>query len=446
MHPLRPDQRDLVDRCSQAFVARGRAGVMQGATGFGKTHTAAEIIRRAVARNNRVVFGAHLDTLITDTHARLHTAGIYAGFVQAGRRAEPLAPVQVASLQTLHARGERPPADLLIVDECHRAASPTVRAILEAYPHAFLLGLTATPQRGDGRPLDVFQWMECGPSVRALMGDGHLVPCDVLSPEVPTEALISEPVDAYERWLAGLRTIIFATSIDHAEWICHGLRSRGWAAATLTGETSRAEREAQRQRLRLGPADPDGLAAIVSVNAIIEGWDEPSVEGIILAREFGVTGGFLQAIGRGLRPSPATGKTRCTVVDLRGAVNLHGLPDEERVWSLSGRPRRTEKLISLARCATCAAIFRRAARCPRCGAELTAAEQRSLPRVLRREEKVALLSDLPQADRDRRYYFGLVQVAQKRMRKSPPAAHAWARAAFVKRFGRPAPGTAGAAA
>lgn len=432
----RPYQLDLVERCSRAFV-RARAGVMQLATGGGKTATASEIIRRSLRLGNRVVFAAHLDTLIEDTHARLAAYDIDAGFVQAGRPTNPTAAVQVASLQTLHSRGERPPADLFIVDECHRAASPTVREILAAYPAAYILGLTATPQRGDGQPLDVFSWMECGPSVRELTAAGHLVPCDVITPEHPTDALISEPVDAYVREMSGQRALVFASTVEHAEWIAHGFNARGIPAAVVTGETPRAER----QRLRAAVTE-GATRVLVSVNVFIEGFDLPAIEGIVLARAFEVTGAFLQAIGRGLRPSSATGKERCTVIDLRGAVNLHGLPDEDRIWSLTGRPRRAEKLASLRRCAACAAIFRPASYCPRCGV-VCEATARDLPRVLRREEKVGLLSDLPQNERDRRYFWSLYRVASTRMRKSPPAARGWALSQFRKKFGRdPATGVA----
>ena len=427
---LRPYQADLVARCAAAFRTKGRTGVMQLGTGGGKTATASEIARRAVARGSRVVFAAPLDTLVSDTHARITAAGIEAGYVQAGRPTSPNAPVQVASLQTLHARGERPEADVLIIDECHRAASPTIRAIIESYPTAWILGLTATPQRGDGQPLDMFEWMECGPSVRELTRQGHLVPCDVLAPAAPVEALVSEPVEAYLRHVPSQRALFFCASIDHAEWVAHGLASRHVPAAVITGETGRAEREDARARFGAGD-----LKALCSVNVFIEGWDCPETEAIVLAREFGVVGSFLQAIGRGLRPAP--GKRRCTVLDLRGSVNMHGLPDEDRVWSLDGKPRRVEKLAALTRCVHCAAIFRPASVCPRCGeaVERGAAETR-LPRVLTRDEKLERLSHLTQEQRDERYFHSLVNVARVRMRKPEGAARAWARVQFEKRFGR----------
>lgn len=427
---LRPYQQDLVHRVSQAF-RRGRAGVMQMATGGGKTACAATIIERAVAKGRRVVFAAHLDTLVGDTYARIVKAGVHAGYVQAGRPSDPTAPTQVASLATLYSRGERPPADLIIVDECHRAPSASPREILESYGKAWILGLTATPQRGDGQPLgEIFDWMECGPTVRELIAQGYLVPADVLAPIVPVDALVTEPVEAYLAHCKGRRAIVFAANVNHAEWIAYGLTARGVPAAVITGETPRAEREAARTMLVEG-----GLSALVSVNVFVEGWDCPSVDAVILAREFSVVGSFLQAIGRGLRPAP--GKTDCVVVDLRGSVNLHGLPDEDRAWSLTGKPKRTEALAALRRCLKCAAIFRPARTCPRCGAVSDAkAEGAKLPRILDRDEKLERLSHLSQEDRDRRYLMSLVNVAINRMRMPEHRAEQWALRTFERKFGR----------
>ena len=118
-------------------------------------------------------------------------------------------------------------------------------------------------------------------------------------------------------------------------------------------------------------------------------------------------------------------------------MNLHGLPDEDRVWSLTGRPRRTERLPALARCLACAAVFRPASTCPRCGeAFARGVEGARLPRVLTRDERLERLSHLTQEQRDERYFRSLVNVAERRMRKRPGAARVWALAAFVKRFGR----------
>lgn len=430
---LRPYQVELVERVRHEFANGARSVVMQAGTGSGKTTMAADVLRRSVAIGRRAVFLAHLDTLVEDTGERLAAAGVHAGFVQSGRAADPLAPVQVCSIGTLNSRpDERPPADLVIVDECHRAMAARVRQILGCYPNARILGLTATPQRGDGQPLgDVFDRLVCGPSVRELQRLGFLVPVDVIAPPDAVEhGLVCDPVEAYERWTPGKRAIVFASNVAHAEELAGRFNERGHTAGLFVGETGRAERRDLRAKLTTGD-----LRVLVSVNAIVEGFDVPAVEVAILARSFTVCGSFLQAIGRTLRPSSETGKTRATVLDLRGAVNLHGLPDEDRTWSLDGTAVcRTETIPALRKCAECWALFRPATRCPRCGATMEAAPK--LPRNLNRAEVMQRVSALPQDERDRRYLESLERVALGRLRLPVGRASTWARAQFYKRFGR----------
>src|SRR5262249_4860431 len=114
------------------------------------------------------------------------------GIIQAGVRPRPLEPVQVASIQTLWMRAkhagklELPSADVLVVDEAHHILAKTYRQIIESYPDAILLGLTATPCRGDGRGLGgIFQTMVECPQVRELIKGGYLVKTRVYAPVQP---------------------------------------------------------------------------------------------------------------------------------------------------------------------------------------------------------------------------------------------------------------------
>lgn len=429
---LRPYQAELMDRVVTAFNSGTRTAVLQLGTGGGKTAAASWLLERAMGKGIPSVFLAHLDTLISDTADRLRASGVRCGYVQAGRAEDKGALVQVASMMTLHSRGLRPDAGLVIVDECHRSMGSALRRIIEAYPKAWILGLTATPQRGDGKPLgELYETVFAGPSNRWLTTEGYLVPCDVIAPRTFNEdGLVEDPVAAYVRDAPGTRAIVFASTVVHAEKLVADFAAAGYGAALVVGETARAERE------RVVAAVTEGSRRIlVGVGVFIEGFDLPAIETVILARAFTVTGSFLQAIGRGLRPSASTGKAKCTVLDLRGSVHLHGLPDEDRAWSIVGAAcRRTEAEVRLRRCSECMAIFRSAAACPRCGAVATRAN--SIPRVLTRAEKMEKLSALPLAVRDSRYLDRLRFVAGTRMRKTPAQAEAWAVATFVKRFNR----------
>jgi len=170
-------ERELEQRCKLLLVAP---------TGSGKTVIASEIIKRAVAKYRTALFLAHRREIIQQTSAKLTANGVRHGIIMAGIDPRPMEPVQVASIDTLLVRGVRsdamrlPPADLLIFDEAHRARGRTREHLINLYPNASLLGMTATPCRGDGRGLgNIFDKMiEC-PQVAELITGGYLVPSRV---------------------------------------------------------------------------------------------------------------------------------------------------------------------------------------------------------------------------------------------------------------------------
>ncbi len=433
MIALRPYQAELIARIVDAFNSGIRTAVMQLGTGGGKTASVTALLARAVSKGIRCLFLAHLDTLITDTAERLREAGIACGFVQAGRAVDPDAPVQVGSMQTLHVRGVRPPAGLVVIDECHRTMADSVRGIVESYPEAWILGLTATPQRADGKALgNVYQALFCGPSNRWLTDAGYLAPCEVIAaPEFLDKGVCEDPIAAYEREAPGSRAIVFVSTIDDARKLASRFEARGHRAAVLLGETSRADRARLIDSMRGSAGEGHGLQILIGVGVFLEGFDLPCIETVILARGLTVTGAFLQAIGRGRRISE--GKTRCLVIDLCGSVWLHGLPDDDRAWSITGRAvRRVDLKTPLKRCKACLAIFKVAVACPRCGArgELVVRGRLRLTRT----EKLARLDDIAPEKRDERYLSRLLFVAKTRVRSADPAA--WALAKFRKQFGR----------
>ena len=434
---LRPYQVTLIERICDA-LRRHRAVLAVAPTGAGKTRMAVSVIERALASGYRVLFVAHLDSIVSDTQERLVEAGLRAGYIQAGRTGDQDALVQVASIQTISVRGLRPFGDarklLIIADEAHRGLARMWVELFRAYPDAGLLGLTATPQRGDGRPLgDVYDVIVEGPSPAELLADGFLSPVDVRHADYQTSNLARDPVEAYLELPLDAnggrpRSIFFAKNIAHAEQLTGQLVEAGIPTATIIGETKRAERREIRAKLMSGE-----IRAVVGVSVFLEGWDCPALEVVVLARPFSVWGAWLQALGRGRRPCPATGKTWCTVLDLHGSIWEFAPPDEKLRFSLSGEPMAlAEPLPAVMRCKECFATFRPAKRCPRCGATTRGAAK--IPRVMSRQEKLRSLEGLPRSERDRRFCEAIARKGAAKM--GAEASWAWAKRVFFERFGR----------
>ena len=189
---LRPYQETVIADFNREVAAGRRRIILVAPTGSGKTVVASATIKAATKSRRGVLVLAHRREIVGQTSQKLQAHGIPHGIIQAGVSERPLEPVQVASVQTLHARAVRsdrmqlPPADLLIIDEAHHCPAASYRAIIDAYPDATLLGLTATPCRGDGRGLGgIFETIiEC-PQVADLITQGYLVKTRVYAPAIP---------------------------------------------------------------------------------------------------------------------------------------------------------------------------------------------------------------------------------------------------------------------
>ena len=150
------------------------------------------IIKQKAEVRKFVLVLAHRREIITQTSKKLSDVGIAHGIIMAGTPSRPLENVQVAAIQTLHRRAigaeimDLPPADLLVIDEAHHCPAETYRKIIDQYPNAILLGLSATPARGDGRGLGgIFETIiEC-PQVAELITQGFLVKTRVYAPVDP---------------------------------------------------------------------------------------------------------------------------------------------------------------------------------------------------------------------------------------------------------------------
>ena len=262
-----------------------------------------------------------------DTARRLRAAGVPCGVVMASE-ARTDAPVQVCSIQTLVAREQHPPADLLVWDEAHHCAAETYRAIRAQYPAAWHLGLTATPERSDGAPLgDAFEALVAPVTVSELVDLGHLAPIDVIAPATRLQSAIgATPAAAWLEHGGGRPAVVFCGTIAESRECVEALGAR---AAHLDGATPTRERDEILRRFEGGDLDVISNCAVLT-----EGWDSARAEVCVLARGCGSLPVYLQTIGR-VRRTGGRADKRCLLLDLAGAAHEHGLPDEDRDWSLS---------------------------------------------------------------------------------------------------------------
>lgn len=387
---LRPYQAKAVHDLRLAFRHGARAPLLVLPTGGGKTICMAEILRSLSARGRSAMVLVHRRELIAQTSHKLDLAGVPHGIIAAGVTPAD-APIQIASVQTLVRRLERiaTPPDLIVIDEAHHATSSSWSRVLQHWPDALRLGVTATPIRLDGRGLSAaFDCLVHGPSVADLTRAGFLCASRIYAPPVVADLsqlrrragdfAIDQAADAmdrptvtgdaishYQRLAGAQRAIAFCCSVQHAEHVCACFNAAGIPAATLLGSLDPVRRDDAVARF----ANCE-LQILVTVDVVSEGFDIPAAGCAILLRPTQSLGLYLQQVGRVLRPSP--GKQHAIILDHVGNVHRHGWPDDHRDWSLDGVLKRAgaggSAAPSVRTCSECFAAFKPAPICPACGA------------------------------------------------------------------------------
>ena len=340
MLELWPHQSRTLAELHTRWEANVRSLIAVMPTGAGKSRLGAAAVSDLVKQGKRTLWLAHRKELVEQAAATLVQNGIRdVGLISPHHRPNRYAPVQVASIDTLLARGWRPPADLVVFDEAHRAPSRTRRALLGGYDSARLLGLSATPQRGDGQPLnDLFDELVVGANYSELIAAGHIVPCRVFQPpEYVRSDLAREPIDAFREieagGFAGLRWIAFGRDVKQCEQRVSEFRMAGVRSTLVTGQTPKA------QRTRIFSDFREGKFQVLwNVDVCTEGTDLPFVGGILLASNCGNAMVYLQRVGRGLRAH--AGKEYAVLLDLVGVSRpeVYDVPTRDRTYSLDGRP------------------------------------------------------------------------------------------------------------
>lgn len=402
---LRPYQRDALTAID-AHRAPGARILCVAPTGAGKTTIFCQLAVDEIARGGRVLVIAHRTELMAQAYGRLIVSGVEerrVGVIMAdgiivhpttGRKercVRPLAPVQVASIDTLRRRHKPEGITLVIVDECHRALAKSYRDVFEAYPAAVHLGFTATPYRGDGGGLgDVYRTLVQVTTPKALMDAGFLseprvfshphradlskvttvagdYAQDELAKAVDKRELIGSIVEHWKRHLEGVRTVAFATNVEHSKHIVEQFVAAGVPAEHLDGETDTTTRAGILSRI-----DSGETLVVGNCGVLCEGWDQPSVKGCILARPTKSRAVYVQQAGRVLRPYQ--GQTP-VILDHAGCVLEHDLPQADWEITLEGKKRKAKSAVSVKECSVCFSAVHSAAKvCTFCGHPFVSAD------------------------------------------------------------------------
>jgi len=387
--PPRECQTRALNLLREGFRKGHRKQLLVLPTGGGKTLAALMLIHEILKKGNKAVFVCDRTALINQTSARADSYGLNHGIVQADHwRRDNSLPFQIASVQTIQARGYWPQADVIVLDEAHTLYTAT-RELLERATVP-VIGLTATPcTKGLGL---LYSHMVNAATMHELTESGVLVPMQILTCVKPDmtgaktsggewtakaagerEAeIIGDVIGEWLKHGENRKTIAFGADIAYCEALVQRFNSVGVVAATYTAETPDAERKTLLEEFE--KADPR-LRVLVSIEALAKGFDVQDIGCVIDARPLRKSlSTAIQMWGRGLRSSP--GKTDCKLLDFSGNIQrfyddfvdvyFNGFTQLDMAEKLDGTVRKEEW--ATAGCPQCHhAPFRR--RCLACGYE-----------------------------------------------------------------------------
>lgn len=351
---IRDYQQKLIDDIRNAFGSGHRRIMSQLATGAGKTVVFAYISGYAVAKGKRVLILAHTEELVFQASEKLSTLTPYSvGIVKAGHKPDYTCPIQVASVLTMVNRLPfHEHFDLIIIDEAHHAPAPTYRKIVENYPAAKVLGMTATVWRLDKKGFDSdFDTLVQGPSTSWLIDKGYL--CDyrifVPSYSIKTKGLTSNTagdysaheiellndmekvklgvMENYRQHAYGKQGIVFAYSVELSQQVAALYTLSGIPAVHLDADTPKGERQKAMEKFKRKE-----IGVICNYGLFTEGLDVPGLDFVQVLRPTESLNLWLQICGRVLRPHQD--KDFALILDHTDNWSKHGVPTLDRPWTL----------------------------------------------------------------------------------------------------------------
>jgi superfamily II DNA or RNA helicase len=403
--------------------------------------------------------------LVDNASKRLFREGVAHGCLQANHwNKNPHAAVQVCSIDTLYARKIAPPADLVVIDEAHFAVSPSFRWLVDQYPDAYFLPVTATPHVKEGLrhiaeevvyPITINDLIEQG----YLSAPKYFAPSAVdlstvkidrttgdyktneLADTMMKNVIVGDIVRHYRKHVGDGAAVLFACSVPHSIMIRDQLRSAGIAAEHIEANTSADERERVLADLEAGKCK-----VVCNVGILCTGVDMPYLRAVIMVRPTKSYNLFIQQIGRGTRRHED--KDFFVVLDHANNIAEHGFIENEKICDLDGigKPRGEEKPI---RCEECFCVWMtkqadgsRDYICPDCGHDNRPKRMEAQLVVARQVDSVEwTLVEVSSQDVNReiaryRAVSDVIRQAQENVRNQPGKNfQGWAYYKISERFG-----------
>ena len=293
----------------------------------------------------------------------------------------------VMMVQTTSRRlGKLPNYDLIITDEGHHSTANTYRKVYDYYPSAIRIAVTATPIRlNKGGLGEVYSVLITSVSTRWLIDNGYLAPYkyysvkladtsnlhtvagefkqDEVQQLMENKEIYGDTVKQWKRLAEGKKTIVYCASVEASKMTAERFISEGYSCVAIDGKTPQSERENAMARFRSGE-----ITILCNCELFGEGLDVPDCECVVLLRPTQSLTLHIQQSMRSMRYKP--NKT-AIIIDHVGNCYRHGLPDDERVWSLEPK-KKQENIVKIRECKTCFAVYPPTMeKCPYCGAEAT---------------------------------------------------------------------------
>lgn len=368
---LREYQADLIGKIRLAILHGSKSIVSVLGCGGGKSVIQAEIARSATGKGNRVLFLVHRKELCEQITGTFTAQGVDMGLCS------------VSMVQTVSRHIDKlPEPRIIITDEAHHSTAASYKKIYAAFPDACRLGFTATPCRlNKGGLGEVYDKLITSVTTQWLIEHNYLSPykyysvkladtsglhikagdykADEIAELMQNKEIYGETVKQWEKLAKNKKTIAYCASVEAAEQTAEQFRKAGYTAASLSGSTPKELRAQIMQDFR-----DSKIMILTNCELFGEGLDVPNCECTVLLRPTQSLTLYIQQSMRSMRYMP--GKT-AIIIDHVGNCYLHGLPDDNREWTLEPK-KKQENMVKIRECPQCYAVYPPTQqKCPYCG-------------------------------------------------------------------------------